>query len=216
MLGVLMSALLDYEIFNEWRKAYLAQQQTLLRWITIEGRHVPIIERPKWEKLDSTKYIKHPSGANLYADVSASEDVADQTYKAVAEVPPEHLEGLRSIYITHEDPNYPNSLADYDSSYQVISIYADRIKESSDVCDVASILKHEVGHHVFFKKLSPETRRKWSEFWKKHKNEMPTSYAKTRYQEGFAECYMFYFSNKKGDLSPSIQDFFKEIFKKGE
>jgi hypothetical protein len=51
------------------------------------------------------------------------------------------------------------------------------------------IFAHEYGHHVFFKTLTDEEKYDWQVFWEGHKAAMPTKYARTSMEEGFAECF---------------------------
>jgi hypothetical protein len=212
-----MSALLDYEVYNTWRKVYLAQQQTLIRWITVEGRHIPIVERPQWKKINSMKQATHPSGVRINAEASASEELADEAYKAAAEVPPEHLEGIKSIDIKDRNSEYPDYLGCYYPEDQKIEIDAGTIEYTyaRPKQQVRNCLKHEVGHHVYYTKLYADEKLEWSKLWKKYKRKMPTGYAQVSESEGFAECYACYFSSRRKRLKPEILSFFDSLFKKG-
>ena len=72
------------------------------------------------------------------------------------------------------------------------------------------VLYHEVGHVFFYDKFNYNAQMKWMDEWSVKHDEMPTSYAKSRFEEGFAECYALYYSDKK-KLTPSIVSWFDRV-----
>jgi len=75
--------------------------------------------------------------------------------------------------------------------------------------DEQIITNHEVGHHVWFTKLSVETQRSWTKFWATNRIEMPTQYAKTNTAEGFAESYAYIQFNPHG-VNPGVKKWFSK------
>lgn len=80
-------------------------------------------------------------------------------------------------------------------------------------------LKHEVGHHVYFRHLNESARLEWEAFYKTGDNgkkqpvgKMPTGYASTKASEGFAEVYEFLRDNKP--LDPDVKRLLEKLLKK--
>lgn len=72
-----------------------------------------------------------------------------------------------------------------------------------------STVKHEIGHHVYYKKISKRMRERWKKFWATHKKKMPTNYATWHESEGFAEVYEYLMNGKK--LDPEVEKEMKDI-----
>jgi hypothetical protein len=53
----------------------------------------------------------------------------------------------------------------------------------------AVVFCHEYGHHVYFKALSADERKRWASWWADHKSLMPRDYARSNAAEGWADSY---------------------------
>ena len=80
-------------------------------------------------------------------------------------------------------------------------------------------LKHEIGHHVYFHRLTKEGHEKWTAFWNLDNNKktirqggkMPSEYAGKDSIEGFAECYEALRCNKT--LDPTTKAKMEEVLR---
>jgi hypothetical protein len=78
------------------------------------------------------------------------------------------------------------------------------------------VLKHEVGHHVYFNRLSATAVARWKQFYADGSHhhpqpvgQMPTAYAATGDGEGFADVYEYYRDGKR--LHPEVQRLMEEL-----
>jgi hypothetical protein len=74
----------------------------------------------------------------------------------------------------------------YDVNTETIVISDQQVKAGME--NTNKVLYHEVGHHVF-SNLSSENQEFWVDTYPKIQTLMPNDYAKTNYEEGFAESY---------------------------
>jgi hypothetical protein len=82
--------------------------------------------------------------------------------------------------------------------------------------DIASVFRHEYGHHIYANS-SPSVKREWSSIASKTVRRSISSYAGSSVEEGFAEAFCAKTSSlyKKGGLPKSVDDFFAKHIKGG-
>ena len=66
-------------------------------------------------------------------------------------------------------------------------------------------IKHEIGHHVYYERLSDAQRAEWETFWGTNTDKMPTDYARKNNAEGFAEAYEFFY-DRPDDLNEDVKE----------
>jgi len=77
-------------------------------------------------------------------------------------------------------------------------------------------LKHEIGHHVYFHRMTEAARIRWKQFFEQGTNgqmvpagKMPTDYASENEIEGFAEAYRFLRDNET--LNPDLKQLLEDL-----
>ena len=119
------------------------------------------------------------------------------------------MEGLNKIEIMGRIPTMPDASGGYIAKDRVIGITAVALNDESSA---QHVVLHEIGHHVLNTNLERRTQNNWNAFWMTHKNDMPTGYAKTRMEEGFAESYQQYRKNPDSLSSPVRGWFEKYVY----
>jgi len=78
------------------------------------------------------------------------------------------------------------------------------------------VLKHEVGHHVYYHRMDDAARERWDRFYAQGSHsqqvpagKMPTGYAATAAREGFAEVYEYYRDGLP--LDPEVRQLIEEL-----
>lgn len=69
----------------------------------------------------------------------------------------------------------------------------------------AVVLRHELGHHLFFQG-TPEDKARWRELWEQERDRLPIAGLRVREdaEEAFAECYAFRY-RLKGPLRAAFR-----------
>ena len=148
----------------------------------------------------------------------------EQMKEIIKELPKQHTEGIDEVVVVSEFPGSPNTAGRYtrhpqyvmvgghpqlsDEGLEEIQIKLKSLR-SEPKWDERIITYHEVGHHVWFTKISDKTHDDWVKFWAANQVEMPTQYAKTNPAEGFAESYAYIQFNPHG-VNPGVKKWFSE------
>jgi hypothetical protein len=122
----------------------------------------------------------------------------DEVVRAVEELPDFHLAGLREIIYSPGEPLWYPSLgppstagAEYVQAERSIFVYS-----TEDRPLFWHVLRHEIGHHVFFLAVSSVVKKRWvTEIWPG--SACATDYGRESAAEDFAECYALYAHNPK-------------------
>ncbi|WP_143873859.1 hypothetical protein [Catenovulum sediminis] len=108
-------------------------------------------------------------------------------------IPVGHILGLQSIVFSSAEEfnrlgvSVPLSCqAAYYPAYRSVVIH-----QNSNIDKLTHVLFHEIGHYVFYSRLSSYSRKEWVSFFGKN-NTHVSDYARTNASEDFAECYAFY------------------------
>ncbi|MFH1414794.1 MAG: M20/M25/M40 family metallo-hydrolase, partial [Elusimicrobiota bacterium] len=137
-------------------------------------------------------YFKH--GDNKIWVINADEGLKKQMKDALENLPEWHTKGLHSI------STYPE-VTKYARGYELgpFSMIAQEWETEGDRKILYPfVTRHEVGHHVYFRRISPSLRREFnyiSVHLSKERKDFPTSYAfESNKYEDFAEIYELYTS----------------------
>jgi hypothetical protein len=119
----------------------------------------------------------------------------EEVERVIRRLPDGHLEGLREIiYCAGEPLHYPSlgaasaasGLAEYVQSARTIFVYS-----TEDPALFRHVLRHEIGHHVFFLRVESALKKEWAT-WLYPGSECATPYGYASLAEDFAECYALY------------------------
>jgi hypothetical protein len=118
---------------------------------------------------------------------------AEQVAEAIQALPRFHIRGLREIVYSPGEPLHypslgqrPTACAEYRQRERTIFVY-----RTDDAAQFWHVLRHEVGHHVFFLVLDSAVRKSWVT-WTYPGSRCATPYGETGAAEDFAECYALY------------------------
>lgn len=179
-------------------------------WVTINGNPVYIKgggEGRAWTKqTDGSRSLttKDKHGF-IHQQPGVSDAFANRCVDAYEKLPERETKAIWSVQIMKDEEAtdsgyYARNLATYSPVNKRIEMYETAL-EGHPESETETTMTHEVGHHVFDKRLAVESKEEWRSFWKENKDAMPTEYAKTKASEGFAETYA-YVRTGKGVLSP--------------
>jgi hypothetical protein len=124
----------------------------------------------------------------------------------------EDLEGAETSYV---DPNTGATIAgrrsgQYSRAGRSIIVY-DQDEQ---------VLKHEIGHHVYYQRLPADVRDEWERYWGTGNNKlktplgkMPTGYAGSEADEAFADVYEFFY-DMPGALDPETRDKIADLLRR--
>jgi 1-acyl-sn-glycerol-3-phosphate acyltransferase len=135
---------------------------------------------------------------HIHPRVSASDE--KKVTEILGGLPRKHKKGIAGIWLRGKPKAKPKkrkgrpfvTTGDYNAKTKKINDYYPPNPHT---------IKHEVGHHVYYQKLTKAMRAEWERWWKQHKKQMPTGYAQTRAREGWAEVYEFVYDNKSLDAA---------------
>jgi hypothetical protein len=153
-------------------------------------------------------------------EIEVAPGILPEDEKAVRDrldsLPDEEKEGLNKVDIQDElGPPSPAAAmgvvaGQYRVSSQRIQLFIFGHSEK--------VVKHELGHHVYFDRLPETARERWRQFYGNGTNKqkvpagkMPTGYATTDEQEGFAEVYEFLRDGKP--LEPEVKQLIEELLR---
>lgn len=101
------------------------------------------------------------------------------------------LEGVETEHCNLLDDlkmiTYEQIMADAKATYNPITKH---IRVETDNCD-ESVFYHELGHHVWYTKLSKHEKQEWCELWNETRSFI-TNYASTNCKEDFAENFAYF------------------------
>lgn len=72
---------------------------------------------------------------------------------------------------------------------------------------------HEYGHWFYYRVLTPEERADWERYWKASRQILPTDYARTRPEEGFAETFEWRFTHGREALPKPLRRQLRRYFR---
>ena len=127
---------------------------------------------------------------DLLKDKIPADDVTDLTEIKLRDDPPPDTKSVRrkkdgkAVNITVK------AAATYNKKTKTINDYHPTKEDE---------LKHEIGHHVYYHRMTAKERAAWDKLWRDKRDKMPTDYAKSHEKEGFAEAYEFLRNNKELD-----------------
>ena len=125
-----------------------------------------------------------------------------------AELPELHTDGLERIKFA-DDPIFTGQY-DVPTRTIVLAGSGDRANKAA----YGTTVVHEVGHHVYFYKLTDDAYNEWEVLSDGGKNARISSYARTNSTEHFAVAYQAYWGGKSFSLAqqePAAHAFMKTI-----
>lgn len=154
-------------------------------------------------------------------------ETIDKLKKDFGALPPEHTKNIEDLTIQRNLGRFEwqsegrakisaPTAGDYDAAKGEIRITSGELESGRG----QRVLYHEIGHNVYDRMMrhelgSVEAPTEWDRLWSEHKQEMPSSYARSHPTEGFAECYKEYQTKKP--LAPAVEDWFKaNVKRKGD
>jgi len=126
-----------------------------------------------------------------------------------SKLPKSHIDGL-SFEVSKKPKGKINNqdiAGFYDSSQKKVILYP--VLEDLSEEEANGIITHEVGHYVYFKKLSVGDRNNYAKIYREDKK-YPSDYGKLHPDEDFAESYRLYYTDQKDKLSERRKKFFDE------
>ena len=130
-------------------------------------------------------------------------------------IPAGHKRGLRKITLRPKPSSQPEPVLDERTGARVLVEPAGEYDRGSRSIvqwypPNASTMKHEIGHHVFYQRLTEQQRTDWQNFWEQHREQIPRDHGKRNYWEGFAVVYEVYFDNRE-KLPPAVREKMKPL-----
>ena len=121
-------------------------------------------------------------------------------------IPERDLQGLDDLTLSDDPPPERERWVDDSGGRRKLKRYRPEGNYSIGERDIVvwptsneETVKHEIGHHVYYHRLSVEQRQTWDRYWAANQDRMPTEYARQDAQEGFAEAYEFFRNGKTLD-----------------
>jgi hypothetical protein len=153
---------------------------------------------PDFRGMDQTKWPKSSS----------------ETEKAIYALPKEHLDGLRTVFVT-ERLDRPNWVGSHNSQESLIRI---RPRETAGLgwYSIKGTVDHEVGHHVHMTRMTDEAAAEWKQLSNDGRNARISAYARSNQSEHFAEAYRAYHaggvdSSKLKHYEPRAHEFMTRL-----
>jgi len=154
-------------------------------------------EEPMPKLIPKEPEIKH--SITLDPEIKNPKELKIEFDKILNELPPHHIRKDLEFRVIKENPYSP--YGQFDGS--TISMREDALKSEKG----RHVVYHEIGHGFYYDRFDYAQQMRWMDEWSAKLDKMPTDLAKSRFEEGFAECYALYQSDKK-TLDSSIVSWF--------
>lgn len=144
---------------------------------------------------DITLPIIKSESRGIFEQIFSKSPVAK--FKNFAQLYPEDVKGIQEIEFSSR-PTDSVLAGTYKETNMTIGLYRLETKKiwiNNYIGDVAAIA-HEIGHHVWYTKLSAEARTQWSEWFKDEKPRFSITAAKSP-SDLFAEHYQLFRLHRK-------------------
>lgn len=175
-----------------------------------------VAERAKVHTACAGQHTSHPlgGGGEIVVDPGVLPDDETKVRRRLESLPEKEKRGIHKVEMGDDVKKDPDTgqtewtAGEYAIGAQTIHLYILGHTEKT--------MKHEVGHHVYFHRMTEAARDRWKRFFQQGTNgqvvptgKMPTQYATTDEAEGFAEAYEFLRDNKP--LDPAVKQLLEDL-----
>ena len=162
------------------------------------------------------------NGGELTVDPGVLPEDEERVEDKLDDIPDDQLEGLDGVTLLDQEGRehvYVDPNDGTEVTIEVAGVYSGGYITifGGTGPGIEETIKHEVGHHVYRRRLPAAGQDRWDRFWnagdnrlKPPRGKMPTGYAGQSASEGFAEAYE-YFHDYPGRLDPDTRREIAEI-----